>query len=169
MISRLLPATLLSLGLVLTGCATFDKTELGIIRGSGVSGRVYNKMQDSRPLRPEDVIELTRRHVPERYIVRQIEDVGVDYALSREDFKRLQNANVSRGVVDALIAASAEFSERHAPSRHHVYFGDPFYYPYSYPYDYDPYSYGWPYYGGAAFGIEFSGGHDCHYGHHHHH
>src|SRR5690349_5610681 len=106
MISRLLSASLLSLGLLLTGCATFNHTELGIIRGSGVSGRVYNKMEDGRPLRPEDVIELTRRHVPERYIVRQIEDVGVDYALTRDDYKRLQKAGVSRGVIDALIAAS---------------------------------------------------------------
>ena len=45
--------------------------------------------------RPEDVIELTRRRVPDRFIVRQIEDVGVDYVLSPEDYQRLRKAGVT--------------------------------------------------------------------------
>ncbi len=133
--SRLLPASLL-LGLLLTGCTTFNPTELGLIRGSGVSPRLYSKMEAGRILTPEDVIELTRRHVPERYIMRQIDDVGVDYALNPEDHKRLERARVSPAVIDALQAASDEFSGRYASPHHRVYLTDP------YSYDYDPYYYG---------------------------
>jgi hypothetical protein len=154
MTSRLLPATLLlAFGLLLPGCATFSDNELGIIRSSGVSPRVYDKMQNDRVLHPEDIIELTRRHVPSRYIVRQIEDTGVDYVLSKEDFKRLQNAQVNRDVLDALIAASEDFSGRYAGPHHHVYV-DAYPYPYYDPYYYGPYPYAYPYpYYGGSFGV----------------
>ncbi len=143
MTARLLPSTLLlALGLFLPGCATFNDNELGIIRSSGVSPRVYEKMQDGRVLHPEDVIEMTRRHVPSRYIVRQIEDTGVDYVLTREDFKRLEKAQVNHDVIDALAAASDEFAGRYSGPHHHVYV-DASPYPY-----YDPY-----YYGGVGVGV----------------
>jgi hypothetical protein len=161
MISRLLPLAL-GLGLcLLTGCSTFNETELGIIRGSGVSSRVYSKMDDGHELRPEDVIELTRRHVPERYILRQIDDVGVDYVLSPEDYKRLRRAKVSPAVIDALVVASNQFSERYAAPSRRVYIGDPYYYD-------DPYStaYGPPYVTGSI-GIGFSTG-NCYHHHGHH-
>jgi hypothetical protein len=156
--SRCLPATLL-LSFLLTGCATFNDSELGIIRGSGVSPRVYTKMEAGRVLTPEDVIELTRRRVPERYILRQIDDAGVDYVLSPEDHKQLQQARVSPAVIDALIMVSDEFSDRYAAPRYRVYGPDP------YPYYYDDY-YGprlYPRVGGSV-GIGFTTSH----GHWHH-
>ena len=151
---RFLPATLLSLGLLLTGCATFTDRELGFIRGSGVSPRVYAKIQDGHALTPEDVIELTRRRVPDPYILRQIDDAGVDYVLTLDDHKRLERAHVSRAVIDALATASTEFSGQYSRPHHHVYVGvSP--YPYYDPYDYYgpyPYPYAYPY-GGVSVGI----------------
>ena len=150
MISRLLPLALALGSCLLTSCATFNDTELGIIRGSGVSPRIYAKMDEGHELRPEDVIELTRRHVPERYILRQIDDVGVDYVLGPDDYKRLERARVSPAVIDALVVASNQFSERYAAPRRRVYVGDPYYYG-------DPYLDGPPYVSGSV-GIGFSSG-----------
>ncbi len=159
--SRLLPAASLLLGLLLTGCATFSDTELGIIRGSGVSPRIYSKMQEGHVLTPEDVIALTQRHVPERYILRQIDDAGVDYALTTADHKRLEKARVSPAVIDALVAASDDFSGRYAGPHHHVYVGAypyPYYDPYDY-YGYGPGPYPYPYGGSVSVGIYPGYGH----------
>ncbi|MDR3404425.1 MAG: hypothetical protein P4L99_18135 [Chthoniobacter sp.] len=147
----------------LSGCATFTDAELGQIRQRGVSSAVVGKMQEGRVLSPGDVIELTRRGVSDNFIIRQIEDAGVDYVLNRDDIKRLQAAHVSRPVMDALFAASDDFAGRYnPPGRAHVYagpgypayYGDPYYgaYPYFYPY------------GGVS--VEVGGGGYC--GHYHH-
>jgi hypothetical protein len=119
--------------LLVSGCATFNDSELGIIHQSGVSPRVFAKMEQGRVLSPDDVIELTRRHVPDRYIVRQLEDAGVDYVLSPEDYQRLQKARVSPEVLEALVAASDEFASRYTSPRAHVYVADPYYDDYYFP------------------------------------
>jgi len=121
--------------LLFTGCATFTDAELGLIQRSGVSPRLVNKMESGRELTPEDVIELTRRAVPDRYILRQIEDAGVDYVLSPEDFKKLQQARVSPAVLDALGAASDDFASHYAAPQADMFAVDP----YPYPYYEDPY------------------------------
>jgi len=143
---------------VFTGCATFTDAELGQIRRRGVAPMVVGKFEQGRVLTPADVIELTHRGVADNLIVRQIDDAGVDYALNRNDIKRLQAARVSRAVMDALFAASDDFASRYAPpGRTRVYAG------YSaYPYDnFGPYPYGYPYgypypFGGVS--LEFGGG-----------
>ena len=106
------------------------------------------------------MIELTRRHVADDLIIRQIQDASVDYMLTRNDIKQLEAAHVSRPVMDALIAESNDFASSHSPGgppHTYVSFGAYPAYPY---YDYygapDPYYY--PYYGG---GVYFGGG----YGH----
>jgi hypothetical protein len=145
------------------GCATFSDAELGQIRQHGVAPVVVGKLEQGRVLTPSDVIELTRRAVPDNLIIRQIDDAGVDYILNRNDIKRLHAAGVSRPVLDALIAASDDFASRYAPpGRARVYVGYP-----AYPYDDyygGPYPYGYPYpypYGGVS--VEIGGGRD--YGH----
>ena len=146
MTSRALIAVLLPSLLLLNGCSTFNDKELGVIRGSGVSPGVYHKMEVGRVLRPQDIIELTRRHVASHYIVRQLEDVGIDYLLTPEDHKRLKQARVSPEVMGAVIAASNEFSERYAAPRPRGYYigPDPYYYGPG-PYYDDPYDYGYGY------------------------
>jgi hypothetical protein len=155
-----LASILLAVGF--TGCATFTPAEMGQIRQHGVSPAVVNKMEDGRVLHPGDVIELSRRGVPDSFIIRQIDDAGVDYVLNRSDIKRLQDARVSRRVMDALLAASDDFASHYAPSGNvHVY---------GYPYDY----YYGPYYGGyspyyypyGGFSVSVGGGH--YWGGHHH-
>ena len=159
-----------------TGCATFNKTELGQIRQRGVAPAVVGKMSDGQVLTPSDVIELTRRGVPDSFILRQIDDAGVDYVLNRNDIKRLQAARVSRAVMDALIAGSDDFARHYGPStRARVYAGDPYDDYYFGPYFSGPY-YGGPYYGPypssypypyGGVSVEIGGGRG-YWGHHHH-
>jgi hypothetical protein len=135
-----------------TGCATFTTAEIGQIRQHGVSPVVVGKMEGGHVLSPGDVIELTRRRVPDNFIIRQIEDTGVDYVLNRNDVKRLRDAHVSRPVMDALIAASDDFASRYGSSAHTQFYAG---------YPYDPYPYYGPYpsyypYGGVS--VEFGSG-----------
>lgn len=146
-----------------TGCATFTPAELGQIRQRGVAPAVVNKMEDGRVLHPGDVVELTRRGVPDNFIIRQIDDAGVDYVLNRNDMKRLQDARVSRRVVDALVAASDEFASQYAPSGHVSGFATYPYYGYGYAPYYGAYPYYYPY-GGMS--VEIGGGR--YWGGHHH-
>lgn len=123
----------------LSGCATFDQSELATIQRSGVSPRIVSKMEAGRVLTPEDVIELTRRRVPSSYILRQIEDAGVDYVLSPEDYQQLQKARVAPEVLDALLAASDDFAARYAapvyqPSVVDSDYDDAYYEPRPHPY-----------------------------------
>lgn len=151
-----------------SGCATFNEAELGIIQRSGASPRVVTKMADGRPVTPEDVIELTRRRVPDPYILRQIDDVGVDYVLSPEDFTKLKKARVSPPVIDALVVASDEFAERYTLPRYSGYAYDPLLDPYPYPYPYYDGYYG-PRYRGpirGSVGIGFTTGGPRHWRHH---
>ena len=133
----------------LSGCATFDESELATIQRSGVSPRIVSKMEAGRVLTPEDVVELTRRRVPSSYILRQLEDVDVDYVLNPTDYQRLQKARVAPEVLDALLAASDDFAARYAAPIYRPRVVDPYYDDYLYA----PRPY--PYMGGSI-GIGFS-------------
>jgi len=160
---KLRPAiAFLAIGLAFTGCATFSDQELGTIRQSGVSPVVVGKFEQSHVLTPDDVIALSRRHVPDALIIRQIEDAGVDYVLDPKDIKRMANARVSKDVAVALIMASDDFAKEYAPQR-----GPRPYVQYSVGPDYDyGYGYGYPYYYGGP-DVVIGGGY--YYHHHHHH
>ncbi|MEP6668025.1 MAG: hypothetical protein ABJF10_02665 [Chthoniobacter sp.] len=153
----------------LSGCATFTDAELGQIRQRGVSSAVVGKLQNGRVLSPGDVIELTRRGVSDTFILRQIDDAGVDYVLNRDDVKKLKAAHVSRPVMDALYAASDDFADRYSGASRVRAYGTFTAYPYNdyyyggYPYAY-PYPYGYPY-GGVS--VEIGGGRYYGGGHRH--
>ena len=145
----LIASLLLSLGFV--GCATYSDQELGQIRQRGVSPVVFSKLIKGGMLSPSDVIELSHRGVADNLIIRQIEDAGVDYILTRADLKTLEKARVSQAVVNALISASDEFASFYGPYNQWNAHAYPYYgYPY---YDYGPYPYP---YGGTY--LYFGGG-----------
>jgi hypothetical protein len=152
---------LLLLAAALSGCASFNKTELTQVQRRGVSPAVVAKLDRGRPVAPADVIELTRRGVPEEWIIRQIEDHGVDSFISRNDVSSLRRAGVRPAVVDAVVKASDRFAEdyRYREAAYYgSFYGDPYY---GY---YDPFPGFW--YGGLGATFALSSGH-C--GHHHHH
>ncbi len=154
---------MLLLAAALSGCATFNDTELASVRGRGVSPAVMSKLDRGRALAPADVIELTRRGVPDAWIIRQLEDHDVDSLVSKSDLAALRRAGVRPAVIDSVLNAEARFVEdyRYGPSSAYWWgYGDPYYGYYNGAYD-------WPGYGGvgATFDVRC---HD-HHGHHHHH
>ena len=151
------------LAICFTGCATFAPQETNELRQHGVSTPVIGKMEHGHVLSPGDVIELTRRGVPDNLIIRQIESAGVDYLLNQSNIRRMQAAHVSRPVMEALYIASQDFARRHYARAGlvHIYATDPYYY--GGPFYYAPYAYYYPY--GevcATMGSRYRDGHRWH-------
>jgi len=146
-----LPFAVLAASLLLAGCASFNTAELTQIRQKGVAPAIVDKMERGDVLKPAEVIELTRRGVPDPLIIRQIDDTGLDYILSKEDVVRVRAARVSPAVLDALVVESDRFARNYAPG-----FGPHYVSPYDdVIYGSDPYRFT----GDAAVGVGFSSYH----------
>jgi hypothetical protein len=146
----LLIILLISLG----GCATYTGSELAQFHHLGVPAPLLAKLEHHRPLLPEDLVTLRRLHAPDPWVIRHLNDVGVDYVVTRSDVTKLRKADVHPAVIDAFLRASDRFAVRR--------YARPYYDPW---YDYDPWL--WPGgYGGWSFGYYSGFGHG---GHHHHH
>ena len=109
----------------LAGCASFDQREINQVRQRGVSSQVVDKLDRGHAVAPADVIELTRRGVRDEWIIRQIEDHGVDSYVSRSDVTALRRAGVRPAVIDAMLNESHRFAENYL-YRDSAYF-DPYY------------------------------------------
>jgi hypothetical protein len=137
---------LLLLAAGLSGCATFDRTEIARVREHGVSPGVVAKLDLGKPVAPTDVIELSKRGVPDEWIIRQIDDHGVNSYITRSDVTSMRHAGVRPAVVDAMTSASRRFAERYYYDRdpyfYGSFYGDPFYDYYG-PYPYYGYGDGW--------------------------
>ncbi len=143
-----LPLALLAAAF-LASCASFSTTELAQIRQSGVAPAIVGKMERGHVLKPAEVIELSRRSVPDALIVRQIDNTGLDYFLGKDDVAKLRAARVSAQVIDALMAESDRFARNYAPG-----FGPHYASPYDdMIYGSDPYRYT----GDATDGVGFPG------------
>ena len=58
---------LLALTFALTGCATLNHRDRAFLESHGVSsGPVYDKMMHHEPLALDDIIELSRKGIPDR-------------------------------------------------------------------------------------------------------
>ena len=161
MTHRLSSVALLLTALICASCATFTKVEMDQVRARGVSPSVVAKLQRGGELTPADIIELHRRGVSDRIVLRQLSADGVDYLLTKEDVSRMRKAGVSPQVIAVVAEESDGFAGRYgAPNydvRYGMYYNDPFYGPWSY----DPYSY----YGGYGY---YGSGHHYHHGHDNH-
>ena len=85
---RLISITALAGSLLLTGCANFSKTELAEVRQHNVPPAIVGKFEQGHVLTLAEVVELTRRGVPDRLIIRQIDNTGLDYTLAKDDEDR---------------------------------------------------------------------------------
>lgn len=97
------------------GCVTFKEEELAVIRACRVSPAVYRKLVERQVVTPPEIVELWQKRVPPPLIEKQLDRVGVDYAIRKADVSLLEGAGVSAGVIDALHAASDRFVSRYAP------------------------------------------------------
>jgi hypothetical protein len=147
----------IALALALGGCATFNTAELAQLRQLRIRPDLMDKLEHKRPLEPEEIIELKRAGMSDELIVKHLNDVGVDYILTRPDIEKLRAARISPRVMQALAFASSRFTS--GVMRYNSY--DPYFF-------YDPWFPGL--YGDWTIGFGFGGGHHDHHGHdgHHH-
>ncbi len=103
-----------ALALLFGGCAAFDRQELAYLSRRGVPPQTVRKMSHGDPLTPPEIIELTRRRVPEPFILRHLEDAGVNYVVTRNDVERMRAAGVSARVIDAMLAECDRFARGYA-------------------------------------------------------
>jgi len=119
---------LFAVALTLGGCATFTETELSQVSSRGVSPRLVAKLDRGGPLALEEVIELSRRRVPETWIIRQLDDHGVASLVTRSDVSRLRRARIHPAVIDAVLRASDQFAApyRYGNGSGFDYYGSPY-------------------------------------------
>lgn len=133
-------AILCMIACLFAGCATFNESELAYLRGRNLPPSVLAKLERGGFLTPPDIITLTNRGVPDRFIVRHLEDNGVNYLVNRSDVTRMRKAGVSALVIDVLIEQCERFARSYAAPPVDVdadfwwadspYFGRDLYYPY---------------------------------------
>ncbi len=112
---RPLPALCAITALLLAGCATFNQREMAVIRQSGAPRVVVSKIERGDPITPSEIITLSRR-VPDSFLIRYLEDDGVDYIVNRADVLRMRAAGVRARVIDTVILEGDRFARDHAPS-----------------------------------------------------
>jgi hypothetical protein len=105
-----LPLAAAGLLMALSGCAVLSKPELASIRERRVAAPTMRKLENDAPLLPQDVIELTRRGVPQAQIVRYVDDTEIPYLLTKDDSLRMRRAGVSQVVIDLMARESAKFA-----------------------------------------------------------
>jgi hypothetical protein len=113
---------ILSLAAVFAGCSTFNQAELMQIQSRGVRPELVTRLQHNRPLTPPEVITLSRRGVPDPWILRYLHANGVDILVTPADMRAMRRAGVSVPVCDAVYAESAIFAGLYTagpPSRFH--------------------------------------------------
>jgi hypothetical protein len=88
---------------LLTGCAsTQQRTDLGSVQSSGVSSRVYGKMEEGDDLSIADIQALARAKVGRDVMLRYLREHRTIYHLSRADERDLRAAGVAPALVDEM-------------------------------------------------------------------
>lgn len=123
---------------VLSGCATLDRADLSMLEQHHVSPTVYDKMAHDERLDLPDIIELSKRKVPDSFTLRYLRSTYAVYQLDSEDVLHLRRAGVSREIIDYLLSTPSKYGVRSYPYPYPGYPYDPYYYPYPYYYDYPP-------------------------------
>jgi hypothetical protein len=103
-----------ALALLFSGCATFNERELAYMQRTGVPAPLLVKLDRGEPLVPPEIIALRRRNVPDEFILRHLEDNGVNYLLTKQDILRMRSSGVSARVIDALIIECERFARSYA-------------------------------------------------------
>jgi len=127
-----------SLALVLfSGCAAIDRQERNTLITHNVSPVVYDRMLHGEVLTLSDIIELSRRQVPSPLIIRYLASTRAIYTLDKQALARLNEARVSKDVVNYLLETPTIYAPRYY-ARPYYYDGGPWY-PYDGYYPYRPY------------------------------
>jgi len=146
----------ISLALVLlAGCAAINRTEQKTLVQHNVSPVVSDRMVRGEPLSLNDIIELSRKDVPPQLVTHYLYSIRAVYALDKPALACLNQAKVSKEVIDYLLETPSLFPPQY-------YYPGPYYapgpwYPYDACYPYSPY--GPRFYGGSSVIIVTGRGH----------
>ena len=117
------------------------------IENSAIPPVLKKKMLDGEVLTVADIEELGRSKISEGTVLKYLRTTPVVYILTTDDINRLQQAGVSKGVTDHMLATVRDRPVQVVP-RYYGYYGYPYPYPYYdpwwgypgyYPYSYYPY------------------------------
>jgi hypothetical protein len=111
--------------LTLAGCVTLDKSELAELRRHGISESLYQHMAARDDLSIPDIVELSKRRVPDGLIIHYLEMTHAVYMLRTADVLGLKKDGVSHDVIDYLLQTPQMYAARYGPP-----FYDPSYYGY---------------------------------------
>src|SRR6185436_415008 len=106
-------------------------------------------MLDGEVLTLADVEDLARYKVSESTILKYLQATGAIYVLRTEDVNRLQQAGISKGVIDYMLSTVNQRPVQVVKRYYRYYNYDPWWY--SYPSYYYPY-YSYPYYSHGYYG-----------------
>ncbi|MDB6172595.1 MAG: hypothetical protein JWL59_1906 [Chthoniobacteraceae bacterium] len=93
----------LAAALFLSACATVPNSERVTLLQRRVSPELYHKVISQKPLSEADVIELSRRGLPNSSIIYYIYITKSYYSLTRADVRRLERKGVSGDVVSFMV------------------------------------------------------------------
>jgi hypothetical protein len=119
------------------------------IETNGVPPVLKKKMLDGEVLTLADVEDLARYKVSESTILKYLQATGAIYVLRTEDVNRLQQAGISKGVIDYMLSTVNQRPVQVVKRYYRYYNYDPWWY--SYPSYYYPY-YSYPYYSHGYYG-----------------
>ncbi|HMJ63793.1 MAG TPA: hypothetical protein VK615_00470 [Candidatus Binatia bacterium] len=112
------------------------------IETNGIPPVLKKKMLDGEVLTLADIEDLAHYKVSEGTILKYLQATGAIYVLRTEDVNRLQQAGVSKGVIDYMLSTVNQRPVQVVKRYYRYYNYDPSWYYPSYPY----YQYYYPYY-----------------------
>ncbi len=93
----------LATALLLSACATVPKSERIALQQRRVSPEVYHKIIREKPLSEADVVELSRRGLPNSSLIYYLYITKSYYCLTRADIRRLERQGVSGDVASFMV------------------------------------------------------------------
>jgi hypothetical protein len=131
------------------------------IETNGVPPMLKKKMLDGEVLTLPDIEDLARYKISEGTILKYLRATGAIYILRTEDINQLQQAGVSKAVIDYMLSTVNQrpvqvvkkyyrYYNYYDPWWGYPYYSYPYYYPYRSYYYYPYYSHGYYYRGGGG-------------------
>ncbi len=112
---KILPMITVIGALSLGACSSLNHSDRTLLAQHGVGGYLYDKMKHGDPLELGDIIELSRRGLPTRFIVEYLRDTHFIYRLKPEDVQRLRSAGVAQNIIEYMLATPGMFGPRIGP------------------------------------------------------
>jgi hypothetical protein len=100
---KLVAGFFLAAVLILNGCAIVPDSERIALLQRRVSPEIYYKITRQKPLSEADIIELSRRGLPNSSIIYYIYITKSYFALTRSDVRRLERRGVSGDIVAFMV------------------------------------------------------------------